>query len=143
MTLKSPEIKDKISEWESELREMTGDPLVRIRAYYPMRNYETIEKVAEAVCEETKIDLILMRAKTRQQHVVTARQLVCYFARKLTRMTLMQIGLFLGGRDHTTIIHSSDHIDDLLEAGDPVVCDLVQRIYLRLNHEQRLAGIPK
>lgn len=142
MNLTSPEVKDKMSTWETELRELMGDPMVKIRAYYPTYRFESIEKVSEIICEETKVDLSLIKGSCRRRHIVLARQLISYFGRKVTQLTLLQIGTFLGGRDHTTIIHSSATIDDLLEIGDPQVCEMVSRISTRLNHQQGINKSP-
>jgi len=51
--------------------------------------------------------------KSRKRELVYARQLFCYVSRQVSNASLKTIGLFLD-RDHTTVIHSSDTIIDLM-----------------------------
>ena len=46
-----------------------------------------------------------LRSNRRNREVVFARQFVMYWAARLTRLSLPQIGRLMGGRDHTTILH--------------------------------------
>ena len=50
-----------------------------------------------------KPDIISAR---RQRTIVYARQLIAFLAKRHTALSLPQIGGFLGGRDHSTIIHA-------------------------------------
>jgi chromosomal replication initiator protein len=52
-------------------------------------------------------------SKTRKREVVMARQLSMYLIRKYTAYSLVQIGDYFGGRDHSTVIHSIDIIEGL------------------------------
>jgi hypothetical protein len=47
--------------------------------------------------------------------VVRARQVVMYLAKKLSRLSLTEIGRRIGGRDHSTVIHGASKIERLLE----------------------------
>jgi chromosomal replication initiator protein len=38
-----------------------------------------------------------------------------YFAKKLTKHSLKAIGDYFGGRDHSTVIHSCQTVEDLME----------------------------
>lgn len=51
---------------------------------------------------------------SRKQSVVAARAMVIYLARELTPLSYEQIGKSLGGRDHTTIMHSYRRVRDQL-----------------------------
>lgn len=51
----------------------------------------------------------LIKGHRRFRELVEARQVFCYLARYEVKCTLLEIGAFLGGRDHTTIIYSTDH----------------------------------
>src|SRR5690606_12688890 len=44
-------------------------------------------------------------SKSRRFDIVMARCMICHFARKYTKMTLTEIGIALGGRDHSTVIY--------------------------------------
>lgn len=61
------------------------------------------------------ITLDAVRAKSRKRELAQFRMLMMYILTKeLEAATLTYIGLFFGGRDHTTVIHARDTIGDLL-----------------------------
>lgn len=68
----------------------------------PRRTYQEIEAVACRVFNVTASEL---KSDRRNRHAVFARQFVMYWAARLTRLSLPQIGRKLGGRDHTTVLH--------------------------------------
>lgn len=72
----------------------------------------TIEQIQRAVCEFFDIPEDLLRAKTRKQEVVVARQVAMYLAKELTNASLKTIGLHFGGRDHSTVIHAYQSVED-------------------------------
>ena len=57
-----------------------------------------------------------LRAKTRKKDIVQARQAAMYLSKQLTNHSLVTIGLHFGGRDHTTVIHALDCVDDRLKS---------------------------
>jgi chromosomal replication initiator protein len=68
---------------------------------------EIIGTVSRYMCVPRK----MLKGKSRRQSFVFARATAIYLARKLTDMSYDQIGKALGGRDHTTIMHSYQKID--------------------------------
>lgn len=71
-----------------------------------------IDQIQRVVCEFYDIPEDLLRAKTRKQEVVNARQVAMYLSKELTNSSLKTIGLHFGGRDHSTVIHSCQAIQD-------------------------------
>lgn len=65
-----------------------------------------METIMNFICERKDMKLTDLRSKTRKAPVVAARHLVCYLTHKYTETPLAQIGRALGGRDHSTIVHS-------------------------------------
>jgi chromosomal replication initiator protein len=78
----------------------------------------TIESVQRTVCDFYSIADDLLRAKTRKQEIVCARQVAMYLAKNLTGSSLKTIGLHFGGRDHSTVIHACQLIDNQLKSDD-------------------------
>ncbi len=72
----------------------------------------TIEQIQRSVCEFFDIPEDLLRAKTRKQEVVAARQVAMFLAKDLTNASLKTIGLHFGGRDHSTVIHAYQAVED-------------------------------
>ncbi len=77
-----------------------------------------IEQIQNKVCEYFNIPADLLRAKTRRQEIVVARQIAMYLAKELTHSSLKTIGLHFGGRDHSTVIHACQAIEEYLKT-DP------------------------
>ena len=75
----------------------------------------SIEQIQNAVCQFFDIPEDLLRAKTRRQEVVNARQTAMYIAKRLTNASLKTIGLHFGGRDHSTVIHACQAVEDRLK----------------------------
>lgn len=75
----------------------------------------SIEKIQKVVSEFFDIPLDLLRAKTRRQEVVIARQLAMYLAKEMTNSSLKTIGIHFGGRDHSTVIHACQAVEEFLK----------------------------
>lgn len=72
----------------------------------------SIETIQRSVAKKFGIEEELLRAKTRKQEVVQARQVAMYLAKELTNSSLKTIGLHFGGRDHSTVIHACQTVAD-------------------------------
>jgi chromosomal replication initiator protein len=73
----------------------------------------TIEDISKAVCHYLNIAENKIREKTRKKEIVLARQLAMYFSKELTKSSLKTIGLHFGGRDHSTVIHACNSIEQM------------------------------
>jgi chromosomal replication initiator protein len=63
----------------------------------------------------------ILAGKTRKHEVVLARQVAMYLTKKFTSMSLKNIGMYFGGRDHTTVLHSCQMIENYLGNDKSVV----------------------
>ncbi|MBM4422967.1 MAG: chromosomal replication initiator protein DnaA [Chloroflexi bacterium] len=63
-----------------------------------------------------KVDDLVGR--NRSKEITVPRQMAMYIVREETDASLPEIGQLLGGRDHTTIMHGCDKIDNLIETDD-------------------------
>jgi chromosomal replication initiator protein len=70
-----------------------------------------IREILVLVAKTYGVPQAQLRSQSRRQSIVGARAMVAYLARELAGMSYEQIGRALGGRDHTTIIHSYRRID--------------------------------
>ncbi len=75
----------------------------------------TIENIQKMVCDYYKVAYDRLLTKTRKREVVLARQITMYFAKKFTKQSLKTIGDHFGGFDHTTVIHSCQTVENLME----------------------------
>lgn len=86
----------------------------------------TIEAIQRTVCEYFNIPEDLVRAKTRKQEIVNARQMAMYLAKELTNSSLKTIGLHFGGRDHSTVIHAYQSVEDQMKIDPKYLAHLTQ-----------------
>jgi chromosomal replication initiation ATPase DnaA len=75
----------------------------------------TIEKITEIVAKtsNTPIDQIL--GKSRKREFVQPRFVAMKLAKEFTKDSLVKIGNYFGGRDHTTTIHAIQTINDYID----------------------------
>ena len=73
----------------------------------------SIEYIQKVVSEYFQMDVNTLQSKTRRRHIVQARQLAMYFAKKYTKASLASIGNQIGKRDHATVLHACKTVDNL------------------------------
>jgi chromosomal replication initiator protein len=74
----------------------------------------SIHEIAVAVARRFKLKTSDLKGPTRRQQVVRARALAMLLGRKLTDLSLQQIGNYFGGRDHTTVLHACRKTESLM-----------------------------
>lgn len=74
----------------------------------------SIDQITKIVCEYFEVDENKVREKTRKKEVVLARQIAMYLSKVLTKSSLKTIGLHFGGRDHSTVIHAFNSIENMI-----------------------------
>ncbi len=75
----------------------------------------TINLIKEIVTEYYNLKMEDMVSKKRTQKIAFPRQIAMYLSRELTDSSLPQIGEEFGGRDHSTVIHSHQKIENKYE----------------------------
>jgi len=86
----------------------------------------SVEEIQRIVSEHYQIPEDMIRAKTRKQEIALARQISMYLAKKYTNHSLKTIGLHFGGRDHTTVIHAIQCIDNFIKTNKKIRDDIKQ-----------------
>lgn len=141
------------SEIQSNIRELEG-ALSKITAYcmltnqpitvalaedilkdmIPPKNQKTIslEVIQKAVADHYKMSVQEFKQKKRTRIVAFPRQIAMYLCRNLTDLSLPQIGEKFGGRDHTTVIHACDKINELIK-NDPAVEKSINDIIAKIK----------
>ncbi|MBP3191996.1 chromosomal replication initiator protein DnaA [Natronogracilivirga saccharolytica] len=99
------------------------------------KKHISIEDIQKMVCDYFGIDPNKVREKTRKQEIVEARQIAMYLSKTMTKSSLKTIGLQFGGRDHSTVIHAINAVEDRQETSPKfrqVVKDIRQRVELAI-----------
>lgn len=78
----------------------------------------SIGTIQEMVAEAFDVPLAQLSSRTRTRTVVMARHAAMYFAKEMTTHSLKSIGLRFGGRDHSTVIHACNALEDRMDVDD-------------------------
>ncbi|HSX08826.1 MAG TPA: chromosomal replication initiator protein DnaA [Candidatus Saccharimonadales bacterium] len=89
------------------------------------RQHLHADDVVSYVCQYYQIKPTQLKGPKRTASLVKARQVAMYLLQTELRMTLVEIGNLLGGRDHTTIIHGVDKIKELVDKKERVSEDIL------------------
>ena len=95
-----------------------------------------VEQIQQIVCEYFSIPEDLVRARTRKREVVQARQVAMYFAKQFTKHSLKTIGLHFGGRDHSTVIHAIQSVENQIDT-DYKFREVIEEIRRKLELHTR------
>lgn len=71
----------------------------------------TADVIIEEVCKYYSIDGDALRGQGRTKEISQARQITMYLIRRMTNLSLKEIGKEFENRDHTTVLHSIDRIE--------------------------------
>ncbi len=89
---------------------------------------QTLKNIVQDIDTEVGIDYIQktigdfynvsqedLKAKVRKKEIVIARQVAMYFSKEYTNHSLKAIGYHFGGRDHSTVIHAVQTVNDQID----------------------------
>ena len=139
---------------DSNIRELEG-ALVRVQAYATINVREistslaadalktlkpnakgaelSILLIQEEVAKYYHVPLKDLKGKKRVKSIVVPRQIAMFLARELTDSSLPKIGAEFGGKDHTTVIHAHEKIQQLLTT-DSTILKEVNDLKSKLIH---------
>lgn len=93
----------------------------------------TIDLIQEVVAHQYSITISDLKAKTRAQNIAFPRQVAMYLSRSMTDTSLKKIGDAFGGRDHATVLHAIEKIDEMRSTDtklDRFIKEMIQQIEL-------------
>ncbi len=136
----------------SNIRELEG-ALIRVIAYASLTNQKITMELANEVLKDVvstqqtqKITIPLiqqivadyfqittddLKSKRRTQNITYPRQIAMYLCRELTDSSLPKIGDEFGGKDHTTVIHACNRVNEFITSEpktNQIIRELVQKI---------------
>ncbi len=91
----------------------------------PKRNI-SLEDIVKVVAHFYNLEEPAMYEKNRRKEVVEARQVAMYILREDYNISFPHIGKKLGGRDHTTVMHSYEKITRELTESPNLIHDIEQ-----------------
>ena len=87
------------------------------------------------ICSYFHVDEETLRGQSRSRDVVAARQIAMYLIRRMTSMSLNDIGKEFGDRDHSTILHSLDKVESTMRS-NPAFAEKVKEITTNINSKK-------
>ena len=97
----------------------------------PSQKNITIELIQKIVSDYFGLSYKDLRGKRRTKAVAFPRQVAMYLSRELTEYSTTEVGAEFGGRDHTTVMHACQKIEDRMKLDpnlEPTLQALVKRI---------------
>ncbi|OQY33307.1 MAG: chromosomal replication initiator protein DnaA [Spirochaetaceae bacterium 4572_59] len=97
----------------------------------PIQANITIDKIQKLVSEYFNVTLTDMKGKKRTKQITFPRQIAMFIIREITDYSTTEIGLEFGGRDHTTVMHSCQRIEDRMKTDstiEPTVQELIRSV---------------
>ncbi len=73
----------------------------------------SVEKIIRVVCNHFKIKPAQLKSKNNSPKVAFPRQVAMYLAKETAKLSLPEIGRKLGGKHHTTVLHSIRKIEQM------------------------------
>jgi len=95
----------------------------------PIMSLDQLSRYFEQFLPVAFGDPISLKSHSRKRELVELRNIFCAIARMM-RFTCVSIGDYLGGRDHTTVLHNVSTFNNLVETSE----SFRERYYQILNH---------
>jgi len=102
------------SEMKQKPVSLTEIKLLVRNSVKPKKNI-SFEHVVKQISDYYNLDERIVYEKTRRKEIVKARQIIMFILREDFNESYPSIGLKLGGKDHTTVIHSYEKIKEELK----------------------------
>lgn len=120
---------------KNNIRELEGS-LIRLKAYSEIQKTEiefelakeilalsdltekneiTLDTIAKATAQYYRVQLADLKSKIRNKETTNARHVAMYLTRKKLQVQFQEIGLYFGGRDHSSVIHAVKSIEEELK----------------------------
>jgi chromosomal replication initiator protein len=92
----------------------------------------TVERIVQRVGRYFRVDPDQLQGPSRTRGVLLPRQVGMYLVRRLTRLSLKQIGAHFGGRDHSTVLHACRKVEEALDR-DVTLSGAVRQLHADLT----------
>ena len=75
----------------------------------------TVDDIIDIVCRHYEVTPNAIKGASRKRELVIPRQVIIYLADKYTNLPAARIGKLIGGRDHSTVLHSINKVREIIE----------------------------
>lgn len=88
--------------------------------------------IIREVCKFYGIEENALRGQSRVKDTATARQIAMYLIRSQTTLSLNDIGREFGNRDHTTVLHAINRVEERMK-NDADLTEIIKDIKANIN----------
>ena len=92
----------------------------------------TADVIIDEVCKFYNIEPATLRGQGRAKDISLARQIAMYQIRRMTNLSLKEIGKEFDNRDHTTVLHSIERIEKLKKS-NPEITEVIKDVRANIN----------
>ena len=118
-----------ICQWQIKNRDLSLQEIKSILKHNERpKKLMSVEDVVRIVSDFYNVEKDNIYKKTRRKEIVKPRQIIMYILREDFNISYPTIGQKLGGRDHTTVMHSCEKVRNNLKDNNTVLLQEVERI---------------
>jgi len=105
----------------------------QLKDFFSSYDYKniTIDRIQRSVAEYFGLSHNDLKGKKRTKAIAFPRQIAMYITRDITEYSTTEVGLEFGGRDHTTVMHACQKVEDLMKTDstlEPTIQHLIKII---------------
>ncbi len=110
----------------------------QLRSTYSAKKDQTkdLDSIIRVVAEYFNISPYEIKGKKRTKSVVLPRQIAMYISRRITDFSTTEIGYEFGGRDHTTVMHSVQKVELMIQ-NDVSLSNSIQTLIRQIHDYKR------
>jgi chromosomal replication initiation ATPase DnaA len=97
------------------LSELVNSKINFLKSIYGNSDDSIVERIKTLVSTEENIPISLLESPSRKNEIVVARMICMILIKEFTKLSLVNIGMHFGGRDHATVIHAIKTINDYVD----------------------------
>jgi len=108
---------------------ITADLALEVLRVYsrPPEGAVDVSRIQQQVAREFDVSVESLRGKRRTSAIALARQVAIYLTKRLTPLTLIEIGKNYGNRDHSTVLYAVEKVQTVRK-NNPLMDQRVERL---------------
>jgi chromosomal replication initiator protein len=84
------------------------------------RRLVRISDVEKVVCEVFGVTVADLRSASRRKAIALPRAIAMFMSRRMTKSAYREIGMYFGGRDHSTVVAAERKVAEWVTGGEPI-----------------------
>ncbi|MEW5817361.1 MAG: helix-turn-helix domain-containing protein, partial [Spirochaetota bacterium] len=98
----------------------------------PKQSNITVDMIQRVVSEYFGLSYSDLRGRKRTKAIAFPRQVAMYITREITEFSTTEVGLEFGGRDHTTVMHACQKVENRMRT-DPTLEPSLQHLIRKIK----------